>query len=103
MSGLPSMRQSFPQPLLEAAEQAWRASVQKTNKLSVQHQDISRTLWKLGVAHTSEHLTPDGLFCIDICLNGTNVSPQQRPLVTWIGLPTQRMHFCAQHPNFAKG
>lgn len=38
------------------------------------HTEVSRVLWRLGILHHNEFMTPDGHFCIDVALEGTNVS-----------------------------
>lgn len=41
---------------------------------------VSKALWKMGISHKTQHLTADGLFCVDIALDdeqvgGTRCSP----------------------------
>ena len=69
----PSLAASFPPALLESALAVWQASVQQTGRMSRLHEEVSRVLWSLGIAHTNEHITPDGLFCIDIALQDSKV------------------------------
>ncbi len=34
---------------------------------------VSKALWKMGISHTTQHLTADGLFCVDIALDDEQV------------------------------
>ena len=72
-SGLPSLKGCFHPPLLEAAEEVWRAHVRQTGRISRLHEEISRALWGLGILHRSQSITADGLFCLDITLDDTSV------------------------------
>ena len=36
---------------------------------------MSNTLWRMGISHTTQHLTSDGMFCVDIALDGEQVPP----------------------------
>ena len=64
---------AFPPALLESALTVWKSSVRQTGRISRLHEEVSRTLWSLGVAHTNEHITPDGLFCVDMAIPDTQV------------------------------
>ena len=59
--------------LLNEAEHTWKRLVQKKSWLSPLHKAVSLTLWKLGIVHKDNHKTSDGLYCVDIALEGTNV------------------------------
>jgi len=63
----------FPGPLGLRAECVWRSSVREVTRMSKLHEDVSRALWSLGVSHTNNKLTSDGLFCIDVALDGEKV------------------------------
>lgn len=69
----PSLALSFPPGLLDTALAVWQASVRQTGRISKLHEQVSQTLWSLGVPHTNEHITLDGLFCVDIGLQDTQV------------------------------
>lgn len=64
----------FPRPLLESALPVWKASVGQTGRMSKLHEEVSRLLWSLGILHTNQHITPDGLFCVDIALQDQQVT-----------------------------
>lgn len=36
-------------------------------------ESVSKALWKMGITHTTQHLTSDGLFCVDIALGSEQV------------------------------
>ena len=36
---------------------------------------VSNTLWRMGISHTTQHLTSDSMFCVDIALDGEQVPP----------------------------
>ena len=72
-SGLPSLKNCFHPQLLEAAEEVWRANARQTGRVSRLHEEISRALWGLGILHCNQNITADGLFCLDITLDNTNV------------------------------
>lgn len=42
--------------------------------MSKLHEEVSRLLWSLGILHTNQHITPDGLFCVDIALQDQQVT-----------------------------
>ena len=42
--------------------------------LSRLHEEVSGALLSVGVQHTNQHVTQDGLFCVDIALQGGKVS-----------------------------
>ena len=65
--------------LLNEAEHTWKRLVQKKSWLSPLHKAVSLTLWKLGIVHKDNHKTSDGLYCVDIALEGTNVRHRQDP------------------------
>jgi hypothetical protein len=48
--------------------------VRQTGRISKLHEEVSQVLWSLGMVHTNEHITPDGLFCVDIALQDSKVS-----------------------------
>ena len=64
----------FPHALLEAAERVFKAQVQASPTASKLQQEVARRLWELGVQHNTQHLTPDGLFCVDIALRESQVT-----------------------------
>ena len=64
----------FPRPLLESALPVWKASVGQTGRMSKLHEEVSRLLWSLGILHTNQHITPDGMFCVDIALQDQQVT-----------------------------
>ena len=70
----PSLAASFPPALLESALAVWRASVRQTGRMSKLHEQVSQALWAMSMPHTNEHLTLDGLFCVDIALEGSKVT-----------------------------
>ena len=41
--------------------------------LSRLHEEVSGTLFSFGIQHTNQHVTQDGLFCVDIALQGGKV------------------------------
>ena len=41
--------------------------------LSRLHEEVSGALLSVGVQHTNQHVTQDGLFCVDIALQGGKV------------------------------
>jgi hypothetical protein len=47
--------------------------VRQTGRMSKLHEDVSQVLWSLGMVHTNEHITPDGLFCVDIAMQDNKV------------------------------
>jgi hypothetical protein len=59
--------------LLSEAGHAWKSAVLQKTWLSPLHKAVSLTLWKLGIVHQDNLVTADGLFCVDIALEGTNV------------------------------
>jgi len=59
--------------LLGEAEHAWKRTVQKKTWLSPLHKAVSLTLWRLGIVHHDNQITPDSMFCVDILLEGTNI------------------------------
>lgn len=69
-----SLAEQFPKALGARAERAWRNSVHQAQRSSKLQEDVSRVLWSLGVSHKNNELTADGLFCVDIALDGENVS-----------------------------
>ena len=73
MHGAP-LSASFPRPLLESALAVWKASVRQTGRISKLHEEVSRLLWSLGILHTNQHITADGLFCVDIALQDQQVT-----------------------------
>ncbi len=52
--------------------------------LSRLHEEVSGALFSVGVQHTNQHVTQDGLFCVDIALQGGKVR-------------VLRNHFCGVH------
>ena len=70
-----SLAELFPKALAARAERVWRASVQTAARSSKLQEDVSRVLWSLGVSHKNSEVTSDGLFCVDIALEGENVRP----------------------------
>ncbi|KAL3149096.1 hypothetical protein ABBQ32_001939 [Trebouxia sp. C0010 RCD-2024] len=80
----PPLSASFPEPLLESALAVWKASVRQVGRISKLHEEVSRLLWSLAILHTNHHLTPDGLFCVDIAL-------QDQQVVIEVDGPS---HFC---------
>ena len=69
-----SLANSFPPALLEGALAVWKGSVRQTGRMSKLHEQVSQALWSLGIPHTNDHITPDGLFCVDIALQDIKVS-----------------------------
>ncbi len=63
----------FPQALLQRAERVYKASATASVQPSRLQQEVSCRLWELGVQHSTQHLTPDSLFCVDIALQGCKV------------------------------
>jgi hypothetical protein len=61
------------------AERVWRQSVHSASRASKLHEDVSRVLWTLGVSHKNNEITSDGLFCVDIALDGGKVGPPPPP------------------------
>lgn len=51
------------------------AMLLRGRQISKLHEEVSRVLWAMGVFHTNEALTPDGLFCVDIALEGEKAHP----------------------------
>lgn len=78
---VPALTASWPQPLLELATAAWRASVQRSPSLSKFHEEVSRVLWRMGVLHRNAHILGDGLFCVNVALEGDKVSVLMRSSV----------------------
>lgn len=70
----PSLALSFPPALLEGSLAVWKASVRQSGRISKLHEQVSQALWGLGIPHTNEHITSDGLFCVDIALQDNKVS-----------------------------
>ncbi|BDA49701.1 probable RAP domain-containing protein, chloroplastic [Coccomyxa sp. Obi] len=68
-----SLAEKFPEGLARRAERVWRASVHPVARTSKLHDDVSAVLWSLGVAHKNNDVTADGLFCVDIALDGGKV------------------------------
>ena len=75
----PSLAASFPSALLESALAVWKASVRQTGRMSKLHEQVSQALWSLSIPHSNDHLTPDGLFCVDIALEGSKVRNAPQP------------------------
>lgn len=44
-------------------------------QISKLHEEVSRVLWAMGVFHVDDAITPDGLFCVDIALEGEKACP----------------------------
>jgi len=63
----------IPHALLQRAERVFKAGATARPQPSRLQQEVSCRLWELGVEHSSQHLTPDGLFCVDIALQGCKV------------------------------
>lgn len=68
-----SLADKFPEGLARRAERVWRAGVHPLARTSKLQDDVSAVLWSLGVAHKSNEVTADGLFCVDIALEGGKV------------------------------
>lgn len=64
---------SFPHALLQLAEARWKEAVHPLSNSSPLLSAVSQSLWRLGVKHTTQHVTSDGLFCVDIALEGEQV------------------------------
>ncbi len=47
-------------------------------QISKLHEEVSRVLWAMGVFHVDDAITPDGLFCVDIALEGEKARPPRR-------------------------
>lgn len=77
-----SLAEQFPKDLAARAERVWRTSVNHVARASKLQEDVSRVLWSLGVSHKNNEPTEDGLFCVDIALEGENVSPPSPPWET---------------------
>ena len=75
----------FPKPLLEEASTAWLGGVQRSGVWSTRHEEVSRTLWSMGVLHRNQHLMCNGMFCVDMALEGDKVCPHP-PRIS-LGLP----------------
>ena len=65
----------FPHLLLEAAERVFKSAVQGGGQASKLQQQVSGRLRELGVQHSCQHLTADGLFCVDIALPDSQARP----------------------------
>lgn len=65
----------FPHLLLDEAERVFKSALQATAQPSKLQQEVSARLWDLGIQHSSQHLTGDGLFCVDIALHDSQVRP----------------------------
>lgn len=76
---------SFPPALLEGALAVWKGSVRQTGRISKLHEQVSQALWSLGIPHTNEHITFDGLFCLDIALQDNKV---RNCISLWLGFRT---------------
>ena len=63
----------FPHALLESAERAFRAGAAASTRPNQLQRAVACRLWELGVQHKTQHLTPDGLFCVDIALEDCKV------------------------------
>lgn len=72
-TGSVSPSSSFPHALLQLAESRWKAAVHLPSHNSLLLSAVSKTLWDLGIKHTTQHITADGLFCVDIALEGEQV------------------------------
>lgn len=68
-----SLAEKFPEGLARRAEHVWRASVHPVARTSKLQDDVSAVLWSLGVAHKNNDVTADGLFCVDIAVDGGKV------------------------------
>ena len=63
---------TWPAPLADEALRVWRAGLRsgRPGQVSKLHEEVSRVLWAMGVFNTKEAVTPDGLFCVDVALEG---------------------------------
>ena len=59
----------FPHALLQRAERVYKAGASASAQPSRLQQEVSCRLWEMGVQHTTQHITPDGLFSVDIALH----------------------------------
>jgi hypothetical protein len=61
---------TLPSGILEMSLEVVRAQVRETASLTASgtQRDIGEALGRLGIAHEREHLTPDGLFSIDLAI-----------------------------------
>ena len=82
-----SLALSFPPALLEGALAVWKGSVRQTGRMSKLHERVSEALWSLGIPHTNEHITSDGLFCVDIALQDNKV---RKCISLWLGCKSYR-------------
>ena len=73
------MTDSFPPQLQELGKQSWLAAVQRSAHLSKFQEEVSRVLWRMGVLHRNAHILQDGMFCVDIALEGDKVCLVYRP------------------------
>lgn len=69
----PPLSASFPPALLESALAVWKGSVRQIGRTSKLHEEVSQMLWSLGIVHSNEQITSDGLFCVDIALQDNKV------------------------------
>lgn len=75
-----SLAEQFPEGIAVRAERVWRSSVHTAVRSAKLQDDVSRVLWSLGVTHKNNELTADGLFCVDIALEGENVRQSSNTL-----------------------
>lgn len=63
---------TWPAPLADEALRVWRAGLRsgRPGQVGKLHDEVSRVLWAMGVFNTKEAVTPDGLFCVDVALEG---------------------------------
>ncbi|KAK9819771.1 hypothetical protein WJX72_002182 [[Myrmecia] bisecta] len=71
--GTPSVASLFPPGLLEDAATIWKQAIHRSGRMSKLQEEVSRVLWSLGVIHRTDHITMDGLFCVDIALENDRV------------------------------
>ena len=63
----------FPHALLQRAEGVYKAGAVASAQPSRLQQEVSCRLWELGVQHATQQRTPDGMFTVDIALQGCKV------------------------------
>ena len=66
---LPCPDREFPEKLSGAASGAWEDALRESSISSLQ-QDVSDTLKRMGFSHDSEALVEDGMFSVDILVDG---------------------------------
>ena len=65
----------FPHALLDSAERVFKATAAASMRPNKMQQEVALRLWELGVVHDAQHITPDGLFMVDIAIQDCKVWP----------------------------